>query len=286
MIGSTSPRMLGIALPHVEAWNTWFDWYGNTADGFAARTTEIDEACRRAGRGPEEVRRSACVLVVLGPGPPERPVEEGVVPLAGPPERIARGLREFAAAGADEVILVVDPPSARLRLWCDGSPLELEWEQMTEVLANIVHHLPAQIRPTVERKVRKLERRGAALETWCVWGIGDEIRRLIVRNRERVARALSERRIVQLLVERHANRTVVAVEERVEVGPAERRLTRRARVLQFTARDHANDRRTVDGCAAVRGQRRILESIVGDLVVSRESQSPQRVIEPAGRARQ
>src|SRR6476660_7852650 len=35
MIGSNGPRMLSIALPHVDWWNTWYDRYGNTVDGFA-----------------------------------------------------------------------------------------------------------------------------------------------------------------------------------------------------------------------------------------------------------
>ncbi|MGH7539881.1 MAG: LLM class flavin-dependent oxidoreductase, partial [Gemmatimonadota bacterium] len=30
-IGSTGSRVLAAAVPHVEAWNTWYDWFGNTA---------------------------------------------------------------------------------------------------------------------------------------------------------------------------------------------------------------------------------------------------------------
>ena len=33
MAGSTGPRMLGITLPHVDWWNTWYLWYGNTPEG-------------------------------------------------------------------------------------------------------------------------------------------------------------------------------------------------------------------------------------------------------------
>ena len=113
MIGSNSPRMLAISLPHVAAWNTWFDWYGNTAAGFAARSAEIDVAARAAGRRPEDIRRSACVLVVLDRGSGERAIPAGVTPLEGPPARIAAGLRELADAGADEAILVVSPIDER-----------------------------------------------------------------------------------------------------------------------------------------------------------------------------
>jgi probable F420-dependent oxidoreductase len=109
MVGSSGERILSIALPHVDVWNTWFDWYGNTPEGFAARNTEIDAATTRAGRDPREIQRSACVRVVLDRGATERPIDAENPPLEGTSERIAGGLREMAEAGADEVILVVTP---------------------------------------------------------------------------------------------------------------------------------------------------------------------------------
>ena len=109
MIGSGGPRVLSIALPHVDVWNTWFDWYGNTAEGFASRNGEINAAAARAGRAPQEIERSACVRVVLDRTAEERPVNDDVPPLEGSMEQIARGLREMGAAGADETILVVTP---------------------------------------------------------------------------------------------------------------------------------------------------------------------------------
>ena len=111
MIGSNGPRVLGIALPHVDAWNTWYTDFGNTAEGFAELNERISAAARDAGRPPEEVERSACVLVVLDHASDERPLE--VPPLDGPPDRIAERLRELADAGADEAILVVSPITER-----------------------------------------------------------------------------------------------------------------------------------------------------------------------------
>jgi len=108
MIGSTGARVLAAALPHVDVWNTWFDWYGNTAEGFAARLGEIDVACERAGRDPATVERSACVLVQLDDSG-ERRVEEGVTPLQGSEDEVGAGLRAIAEAGAHELILVADP---------------------------------------------------------------------------------------------------------------------------------------------------------------------------------
>jgi alkanesulfonate monooxygenase SsuD/methylene tetrahydromethanopterin reductase-like flavin-dependent oxidoreductase (luciferase family) len=111
MIGSNGPRVLRATLPHVDAWNTWFTDYGNTAEGFAALDERISAAARDAGRPPEEIERSACLHVVLDRASGERPIE--VPPVEGTPEQIAGRLRELADAGADEAILVVTPITER-----------------------------------------------------------------------------------------------------------------------------------------------------------------------------
>ena len=108
MVGSTGSRILAATLPHVETWNTWFDWYGNTAEGFETRLREIDRACERAGRDPASIERSACVLVRLGDDR-EREDVEGVIALEGSSDEIGAGLRAMVEAGADELILVLDP---------------------------------------------------------------------------------------------------------------------------------------------------------------------------------
>ena len=113
MIGSSGQRMLAITLPHVDAWNTWYDSYGNTPAGFAALNRRINKAAADVGRDPATIARSACVFVALDPSAPERPTEEGALPVEGPPERVAAHLRELAEAGADEAILVVSPITER-----------------------------------------------------------------------------------------------------------------------------------------------------------------------------
>ena len=113
MVGATGPRMLAAALPHVDAWNTWYDVYGNTPEGFAALNRTVDEAARAAGRDPSEIERSACALVVLDRAAGERPIPDGLPPLEGPPAAIAAHLRDLAEAGADEAILVVSPIDER-----------------------------------------------------------------------------------------------------------------------------------------------------------------------------
>lgn len=109
MIGSTGRRVLTAALPHVDAWNTWFDWYGNSPDGFAMRTAEIDAIARDVGRDPAGIKRSACLLVALDPTTQERPLDPSAPPVTGSPAAIAEAIEAMGRAGADEVILVVDP---------------------------------------------------------------------------------------------------------------------------------------------------------------------------------
>jgi probable F420-dependent oxidoreductase len=113
MVGSSGERMLTATLPVVDAWNAWFDLYGNTPEGFEAECGRVDAIAERVGRPPDEIDRSACVLVVLDRSSRERPVPDGVTPLEGPADRIAKGLRALAEAGADEAILVVDPITER-----------------------------------------------------------------------------------------------------------------------------------------------------------------------------
>ena len=113
VIGSNGPRMLAATLPHVEAWNTWFDSYGNSADGFAKLNEEITGAAREAGREPGDIERSACVLVALDDATGERWWGEDVEPVTGSTDRIVAALRELHEAGADEIIVVADPITER-----------------------------------------------------------------------------------------------------------------------------------------------------------------------------
>lgn len=112
LLGSNGPRMLRIGLPHVDAWNTWWSDYGNTADGFRLRSQQVDDVCGEVGRDPAEVERTAAVLVRL-PGGRGRTMGDygaGEVPaIEGPADEIAGHLAALAAAGASHVQLVVDP---------------------------------------------------------------------------------------------------------------------------------------------------------------------------------
>jgi probable F420-dependent oxidoreductase len=107
MVGGSGSRLLAATLPHVQWWNTWFDGFGNRASGLPALVARIDEACTHAGRDPREVQRSVCLLVEVDGGAGERPAQPEAPPL--PAEELADELAALEAAGADEVILVLDP---------------------------------------------------------------------------------------------------------------------------------------------------------------------------------
>ena len=112
MLGSASPRMMRIGLPHVDAWNVWWSDYGNTPDGFAAVRDRVDEAAVQAGRMPGEVAATAAVLVSLpgGTGRLTGDVSGGPVrPVQGSPADISGHLEAMAGAGATHLQLVVDP---------------------------------------------------------------------------------------------------------------------------------------------------------------------------------
>ncbi|HEY7464823.1 MAG TPA: LLM class flavin-dependent oxidoreductase [Candidatus Limnocylindria bacterium] len=115
MIGSEGERMLAITLPHVQAWNAWFAWFGNTPDGYRPMRDKIDAACRAAGRDPSEIERTVAVYVAMpdgrgrftgNPNPPQ------VDPVSSEPEVLANALHAFAEEGVGHVQLVLDPINA------------------------------------------------------------------------------------------------------------------------------------------------------------------------------
>jgi alkanesulfonate monooxygenase SsuD/methylene tetrahydromethanopterin reductase-like flavin-dependent oxidoreductase (luciferase family) len=112
MIGSKGPRMLRIALPHVQSWNVWFADTGNSPAGVPALRDLVDEACRDIGRDPSDIERTVAVLVQF-PGGTGRIQGEYATrqptPLEGSPEEMAEVLRDYAREGIGHVQLVIDP---------------------------------------------------------------------------------------------------------------------------------------------------------------------------------
>jgi probable F420-dependent oxidoreductase len=115
MIGSEGPRMLRISLPHVQAWNAWYSWFGNDVARLPGVLAAVDEACRDVGRDPAEVERTVAVLVQMPGGTGRDEVYrdgQTIAPLRGTSEQLADGLRAYAGVGVSHVQLVVDPITA------------------------------------------------------------------------------------------------------------------------------------------------------------------------------
>jgi probable F420-dependent oxidoreductase len=114
LIGSNGERMLRIAAPHVEAWNTWYTDTLNSPAGVAPLRDIVDAACRDVGRDPAEIARTVAVHVRLPDGRGrtmggDSSTNEDIRPLEGDPDAMAAELRAYAAAGIAEVQLVLDP---------------------------------------------------------------------------------------------------------------------------------------------------------------------------------
>ncbi len=112
MIGSRGPRVLRIAAPHVELWNGWHAWFGNTPEGLAALQGEVDAACRDTGRDPATLERTVAVMVQFPEGAGRAsgdPEQWNSTAIPGDPETLAPALQAFAAAGVAHVQLVLDP---------------------------------------------------------------------------------------------------------------------------------------------------------------------------------
>ncbi len=109
MLGSNSPRMLGIGLPVVDSWNVWWSIYDNSVERFAEVKAGVD-AVVPAGR---EVEATAAVLVTLPSGSGRVMGESYDAPVTTvTPDDLGDHVRGLAAAGATHLQLVLDPITA------------------------------------------------------------------------------------------------------------------------------------------------------------------------------
>ena len=112
MIGSNGPRMLRIAVPHAQAWNTWFADIGNTPDGVRPLRDAVDAACRDTGTDPAAIERTVAVLIRFPDGVGRIQgsyAEAPPPPLEGSPEQMADRMRAYAREGVSHIQLVIDP---------------------------------------------------------------------------------------------------------------------------------------------------------------------------------
>lgn len=109
LIGSSGPRMLRITMRWAQAWNAWYQTFGNRAAGIASQRELVDAACREVGRDPAEVERTVATFVRLPGALGMRGSDPTAPPLEGSPEQLAQALRDLAAEGIGHVQLVLDP---------------------------------------------------------------------------------------------------------------------------------------------------------------------------------
>lgn len=116
LIGSNGPRMLRVAAPHVDLWNSWYTHFDNKPEGLSPLLEIVDSACSEVGRDPAEIGRTAAVLVQLErgtgriAGSSERPDVEAIT---GSAAGIAESLARFAEFGISHIQIVLDPIDAR-----------------------------------------------------------------------------------------------------------------------------------------------------------------------------
>jgi alkanesulfonate monooxygenase SsuD/methylene tetrahydromethanopterin reductase-like flavin-dependent oxidoreductase (luciferase family) len=109
MLGSNSPRMLGIGLPVVDSWNVWWSIYGNAVDRFAEVKQQVDAATPE-GRA---VDATAVVLVTLPDGRGRvmgETYDDEVATVT--PDDLGDHVTSMAQAGATHLQLVLDPITA------------------------------------------------------------------------------------------------------------------------------------------------------------------------------
>lgn len=113
MIGSNGPRMLRIAAPFVDMWNTWHVWFDNRPEKIGPLIEDLESACRDAGRDPREIVKTAALYIQLSrgsgriAGSEDRPTVQPI-PLERAPEAIAT----LGEHGVTHVQIVLDPIDA------------------------------------------------------------------------------------------------------------------------------------------------------------------------------
>lgn len=136
MIGSTSPRMLGLLAKYADLWNAYHSDRINDPSHLPEVNALVDNACIAAGRDPRQIGRTLGVIIDLdGTGGGRNSVNtSGAPPLRGTPEELARALVRFHAAGIVHLMAMLEPMTAEgierfapivaiaERMWAEGEP--------------------------------------------------------------------------------------------------------------------------------------------------------------------
>ena len=123
MVGSEGPRVLRATLPHVDMWNAWFAWFGNSPEGAAESIAKMEAVCRDTGRDPADIEKTVTVLVRAPGGSGDAqgsPDRRKAYPIGGSEEQVAEALNAFVAAGVDHIQVIADPITAGSIEWFGG----------------------------------------------------------------------------------------------------------------------------------------------------------------------
>ncbi|MGZ6258597.1 MAG: LLM class flavin-dependent oxidoreductase [Candidatus Limnocylindrales bacterium] len=115
LVAAKGPRMLRLVARHADAWNT--AWFGVPDERLAGRRADLAAACQAVGRDPATLGVTVGV-VVRYPDLVDPDLVPGTVPpgpsgpsLGGSAHEVAAGLRAHAAAAAEHLIVVLQPPT-------------------------------------------------------------------------------------------------------------------------------------------------------------------------------
>lgn len=99
IVGGQSPTVRRVAVEVADAWNTHGPFGASPEEIFEVtrrQNAELDEACERAGRRPDDVRRSLLLFDTLDPWAAPGAFEDVVTRFLGP------GIREFVVFWPDD----------------------------------------------------------------------------------------------------------------------------------------------------------------------------------------
>ncbi|CAN5883442.1 LLM class flavin-dependent oxidoreductase [soil metagenome] len=106
LIGTNSPRMLGLTARYGDIWNTWFSQTNNSIAGLRTELEKVDAACIKHGRDPSTLARSAVIAIEVAE---HTPSTMGVPLITGAPEQLADELRAYADASISHVQVWLEP---------------------------------------------------------------------------------------------------------------------------------------------------------------------------------
>ena len=121
LIGTIKPRMLSLTAKYADAWNAYYAHTSNSLEGAIELREIVDAACRKEGRDPSTLERTVTVLIADATADPwwdrlpsaqlidQRPLK----PLTGPPEEIARILKEYEREGVAHIQIGLEPTTLK-----------------------------------------------------------------------------------------------------------------------------------------------------------------------------